>query len=98
MENLKNIADILIKLGTELNKIADDITIKTEKEDKEVLLTKEEVLEQYKCFNSSSLYSAVQNGLPSYKVGRHRYYKAVDIDTWISNKSEDVSHKSFVRF
>lgn len=95
MENLKNLADIFIKLGTELNKIAEDNLKKNE--EKEVLLTKQDVLDKYKCFNSSSLYNAVQNGLPSYKVGRNRYYKSVDIDNWISSKSS-VSHKSFIGF
>lgn len=94
MENLKNIAEIFIMLGNELNKIADE---KSKQEEKEVLLSKQDVLDKYKCFNSSSLNNAVKNGLISYKVGKNRFYKAIDIDNWISEKSVD-SHKSFIRF
>lgn len=89
------LGDVFIKLGTELKKISEmqDKTI----EQKEELLSKQDVLDKYKCFNSSSLNSAVKNGLISYKVGRNRYYKSIDIDNWISDKSVD-SDKSFVKF
>ena len=97
MEELNNIADIFIRLGNELKTIAEESQIKNNSDEKETLLTKQEVLDKYKCFNTSSLYSALQNGLPSYKVGKHRYYKSADIDNWISTKSV-VSHKSFVKF
>lgn len=92
---IEYLGDVFIKLGTELKKIA-EVQDQTN-EEKEVLLSKQDVLNKYPCFSSSSLNSAVKNGLVSYKVGRNRYYKSIDIDNWISDKSVD-SRKSFIGF
>ena len=92
---IQYLGDVFIKLGNELKKIADEQE-KTN-ENKDVLLSKQDVLDKYKCFNSSSLNNAIKNGLISYKVGKRRYYKAVDIENWICEKSVD-SQKSFIRF
>ena len=49
MKDLKNLAEIFIMLGNELNKIADEKD--KQEEEKEVLLSKQDVLDKYKCFN-----------------------------------------------
>ena len=68
MNYTKELADLFIKFGNELNKLAMQVEeTKTEQENKEELLTKKMVLEKFPIFNESSLYRATNyNGLISY--------------------------------
>ena len=99
MNYTKELADLFIRFGNELNKLAMQVEeTKTEEENKEELLTKKMVLEKFPIFNESSLYRATTySGLISYKLGKHRYYKAVDIEELI-NLQKAETPKPYVGF
>lgn len=98
MNYTKELADLFIRFGNELNKLAMEAEKTKTEETKEELLTKKMVLEKFPIFNESSLYRATAyNGLTSYKLGKHRYYKAVDIEEWI-NLQKAETPKPYVGF
>lgn len=99
MNYTKELADLFIRFGNELNKLAMQAEeTKSEEENKEELLTKKMVLEKFPIFNENSLYRATTySGLISYKLGKHRYYKAVDIEEWI-NLQKAETPKPYVGF
>ncbi len=97
MNYTKQLADLFIRFGNELNELSQQAVSENEKnEDK--LLTEKEVMEKYNFFNKTSLYRAITiRGLKSYKINSHRYYKVSDIEEWIENQKVEIV-KPFVGF
>ena len=97
MNYTKQLADLLIRFGNELNELSQQaVSENVMNEDK--LLTEKEVMEKYNFFNKTSLYRAITiRGLKSYKINSHRYYKVSDIEEWIENQKVEIV-KPFVGF
>lgn len=87
MANIKELADLFIRFGKELNELVEKEVEKEEVKNEKELLNEKEVIEKYAFFNKTALYRAVAyRGLKSYKINNHRYYKDSDIKEWIENQ------------
>ena len=102
--NTEALANAIIDFGKELKRISEDKQLKVLNyslpEEEKKFLTKADVLKKFNCFNESSLYRAYRyDGLPTYKQGRHRFYKEEDVSKWLEqHKETNSSMKSLVRF
>lgn len=98
MINTKELAELFIRFGNELNELSIQQAVSENEKNKEKLLTEKEVIEKYSFFNKTSLYRAVNyRGLKSYKINSHRFYKVSDIEEWIESQSVETP-KPFVGF
>lgn len=96
MNYTKEIANLFIRFGNELNEISRQQELT--KVEKNKLLTEKEVIEEYGFFNRTSLYKATKlKGLKSYKINSHRFYKESDIEEWIEQQKEETT-KPYVGF
>ena len=95
---IKELADLFIRFGKELNELANEVSTNEETKSKNELLDEQQVIERYTFFNKTALYRAVSyRGLKSYKINNHRYYKTSDIDEWIESQRIDTP-ASFIGF
>ena len=98
MNYTKQLADLFIRFGNELNELSHQQAVSENEKNKEELLTEKEVIEKYNFFNKTSLYRAMTvRGLKSYKINSHRFYKVSDIEEWIESQKVETP-KPFVGF
>lgn len=83
--NNLEIADLFLMLGEKLKNsplTGDNLSLKFDVD----MLTPQEVCAIYPCFNDGTLRDATKNQLPYYKIGKHRFYRAKDIDAWLEKQ------------
>lgn len=98
MNYTKELANLLIKIGNELNELVKEQTLEKKNTQIDKLMNEKEVLEKYSFFNKTSLYRAYTTGdLVTYKINSHRFYKESDIQNWIENHKVKPT-KSLVKF
>ena len=91
MEELKE-----MKFGDLLNLLADMVNNKNSEEKENVILSKEEVLQQFPIFTESSLRKAVKyQGLEFIKSGRCRYYDKKSVEAWIEQQKQKEIYNRF---
>lgn len=91
MEELKN-----MKFGDLIDLLVDVVNNRKSEEQKKVLLSKDEVLQQFPIFTENTLRKAVKyQGLEYIKSGRYRYYDKKSIEDWIENQKQKEVYNRF---
>lgn len=91
MEELKN-----MKFGDLIDLLVDVVNNRNNEEQEKIILSKNEVLEQFPIFTENTLRKAVKyQGLEYIKSGRNRYYDKKSIENWIEEQKKKEIYNRF---
>ena len=91
MEELKN-----MKFGDLIDLLVDVVNNRNNDEQEKIILSKNEVLEQFPIFTENTLRKAVKyQGLEYIKSGRNRYYDKKSIENWIEKQKQKEIYNRF---
>lgn len=91
MEELKN-----MKFGDLIDLLVDVVNNRNIEEQEKIILSKNEVLEQFPIFTENTLRKAVKyQGLEYIKSGRNRYYDKKSIETWLEEQKQKEIYNRF---
>lgn len=91
MEELKN-----MKFGDLIDLLVDVVNNRNNDEQEKIILSKNEVLEQFPIFTENTLRKAVKyQGLEYIKSGRNRYYDKKSIENWIEEQKKKETYNRF---
>ena len=91
MEELKN-----MKFGDLIDLLVDVVNNRNNDEQEQIILSKNEVLEQFPTFTENTLRKAVKyQGLEYIKSGRNRYYDKKSIENWIEEQKKKETYNRF---
>lgn len=91
MEELKN-----MKFGDLIDLLVDVVNNRNNDEQEQIILSKNEVLEQFPIFTENTLRKAVKyQGLEYIKSGRNRYYDKKSIENWIEEQKKKETYNRF---
>lgn len=91
MEELKN-----MKFGDLIDLLVDVVNNRNNEEHEKIILSKNEVLEQFPIFTENTLRKAVKyQGLEYIKSGRNRYYDKKSIENWIEEQKKKETYNRF---
>lgn len=91
MEELKN-----MKFGDLIDLLVDVVNNRNNDEREKIILSKNEVLEQFPIFTENTLRKAVKyQGLEYIKSGRNRYYDKESIENWIEEQKKKETYNRF---
>lgn len=91
MEELKD-----MKFGDLIDLLVDVVNNRNNDEREKIILSKNEVLEQFPIFTENTLRKAVKyQGLEYIKSGRNRYYDKESIENWIEEQKKKETYNRF---